>query len=66
VPFIILLKILTVVIATPIALTMGPGAGLFIGILLSVMIDTLKSIVGTAGITYALQAIFTAKKPSGR
>ncbi len=62
VPFIVVLKILSVVVAAPVTLTLGEGAGTFVMAILSVLADTLKSIVTTAGIAFGLREIFTAKK----
>ena len=66
VPFILLLKVASMVIAAPLTLAFGPGVGGFASVIMSVITDTLKSIVSTAGMTFALQAMFAPSKKTGR
>jgi hypothetical protein len=66
VPFFLALRLLAGIIAGPVQLTFGEQAASFIIIILTVLADTLKSLLTTAGITYGLYEVFQQKKPQGR
>ncbi len=66
VPFIILLKILSALIVAPFSHLLGADIGGFFSIIFSVVTDTFKSIVTTAGMAFALRAIFAPSKKTGR
>lgn len=66
IPFMLALKIAAVVIAAPLSHVLGAEVGGFISIIFSVVTDTLKSLVTTAGMAFALQVIFTGTQKQRR
>ncbi len=61
-PFFIILQLAAALFAAPVAAAFGTDAGNFVILLLTVITATLKGLVVTAGITYALTEIFTGKR----
>lgn len=60
-PFFILLQLAVSLFAAPAEAAFGTGAGDFVILLLGVVTATLKGIVVTAGVTYALTEIYAGK-----
>ncbi len=61
-PFFLGLRLLAVVVAEPVGVALGSGAASFIALMLTVIADTLKSIVTTAGMTFGIQQMFGPKE----
>ncbi|PZQ46212.1 MAG: hypothetical protein DI551_05535 [Micavibrio aeruginosavorus] len=65
-PFIMALKIVWELFGAPIVAGMGAGVGNVLNNALSAFVDTLKSLVAVAGITFALRTLMTPASRTNR